>query len=120
MILELLLDIVIVIIPIRLTFEVTAADNNTDTHQPAGGFSAPDFNTQSGGALWLPFLDLERRSESIFGIQSAPRFQATGWVKKKWDLKKLQIALTHSILKLKSNVIPLNQMSQSGEKHAQD
>ena len=40
------------------------------------GFSAPDFNTQSGGALWLPFLDLERRSESIFGIQSAPRFQA--------------------------------------------
>ena len=39
---------------------------------------------------------------------------------KKWDLKKLQIALTHSILKLKSNVIPLNQMSQSGEKHAQD
>ena len=44
----------------------------------------------------------------------------TGWVKKKWDLKKLQIALTHSILKLKSNVIPLNQMSQSGEKHAQD
>ncbi len=45
---------------------------------------------------------------------------STGWVKKKWDLKKLQIALTHSILKLKSNVIPLNQMSQSGEKHAQD
>ena len=41
-----------------------------------GGFSAPDFNTQSGGALRLPFLDLERRSESIFGIQSAPRFQA--------------------------------------------
>ena len=37
MILELLLDIVIVIIPIRLTFEVTAADNNTDTHQPAVG-----------------------------------------------------------------------------------
>ena len=44
----------------------------------------------------------------------------TGWVKKKWDLKKFQIALTHSILKLKSIVIPLNQMSQSGEKHAQD
>ena len=41
-----------------------------------GGFSAHDFNTQSGGALWLPFLDSERRSESIFGIQSAPRFQA--------------------------------------------
>ena len=38
------------------------------------GFSAPDFNTQSGGALQLPFLDSERRSESIFGIQSAPRF----------------------------------------------
>ena len=45
---------------------------------------------------------------------------STGWVKKKWDLKKFQIALTHSILKLKSIVIPLNQMSQSGEKHAQD
>ena len=44
----------------------------------------------------------------------------TGWVKKKWDLKKIQIALTHSILKLKSIVIALNQMSQSGEKHAQD
>ena len=44
----------------------------------------------------------------------------TGWVKKKWDLKKIQIALTHSILKLKSIVIPLNKMSQSGEKHAQD
>ena len=42
----------------------------------------------------------------------------TGWVKKKWDLKKFQIALTHSILKLKSIVIPLNKMSQSGEKHA--
>ena len=41
-----------------------------------GGFSAHDFNTQSGGALRLPFLDSERRSESIFGIQSAPRFQA--------------------------------------------
>merc|ERR1712242_531860 len=40
------------------------------------GFSAHDFNTQSGGALRLPFLDSERRSESIFGIQSAPRFQA--------------------------------------------
>ena len=44
----------------------------------------------------------------------------TGWVKKNWDLKKFQIAQTHSILKLKSIVIPLNQMSQSGEKHAQD
>ena len=44
----------------------------------------------------------------------------TGWVKKKWDLKKFQIALTHLILKLKSIVISLNQMSQSGEKHAQD
>ena len=30
-----------------------------------------------------------------------------------------QIALTHSILKLKSIVIPLNQMSRSGEKDAQ-
>ena len=38
----------------------------------ARGFSAHDFNTQSGGALRLPFLDSERRSESIFGIQSAP------------------------------------------------
>ena len=39
--------------------------------------STHDFNTQSGGALRLPFLDSERRSESIFGIQSAPpRFQA--------------------------------------------
>ena len=28
------------------------------------------------GALQLPFLPLERRSESIFGIQSAPCFQA--------------------------------------------
>ena len=54
-----------------------------------------------------------------FYIQFYPPV-STGWVKKKWDLKKLQIALTHSILKLKSNVIPLNQMSQSGEKHAQD
>ena len=33
-------------------------------------------------------------------------------------LKNFQIALTHSIFKLKS--IPLNQMSQSAEKHAQD
>ena len=40
--------------------------------------------------------------------------------KKNWDLKKFQIALTDSIFKLKSIVIPLNQMSQSGEKHAQD
>ena len=40
------------------------------------GFSAHDFNTQSGGALRLPLLDSEQRSESIFGIQSAPRFQA--------------------------------------------
>ena len=39
---------------------------------------------------------------------------------KKCDLKKIKIALTHSILKLNSIVIPLNQMSQSGEKHAQD
>ena len=38
--------------------------------------STHDFNTQSGGALRLPFLDSERLSESIFGIQSAPRFQA--------------------------------------------
>ena len=45
---------------------------------------------------------------------------STGWVKKKCDLKKFKIALSHSILKLKSIVIPLNQMSQSGEKHAQD
>ena len=44
----------------------------------------------------------------------------TGWTKKKCDLKKFQIALTHSILKLKSIVTPLNQMSRSGEKHAQD
>ena len=44
----------------------------------------------------------------------------TGWVKKKYDLKKFKIALSHSILKLKSFVIPLNQMSRSGEKHAQD
>ena len=45
---------------------------------------------------------------------------STGWTKKNWDLKKLKIALTHSILKLKSIVIPLNQMSKSGEKPAQD
>ena len=44
----------------------------------------------------------------------------TGWTKKNWDLEIIKIALTHSILKLKSIVIPLNQMSQSGEKHAQD
>ena len=44
----------------------------------------------------------------------------TGWTKKNWDLKKFKIALSHSILKLKSIVIPLNQISQSGEKHAQD
>ena len=31
-----------------------------------------------------------------------------------------QVALNHSILKVKSIVIPLNQMSRSGEKHAQD
>ena len=54
------------------------------------------------------------------GVMDPYVFTDTGWVKKKWDLKKFQIALTHSILKLKSNVIPLNQMSQSGEKHAQD
>ena len=35
-------------------------------------------------------------------------------------LQNFQIALTHSILKLKSIVIPLNQMSRSGEKHALD
>ena len=46
--------------------------------------------------------------------------KCTGWTKKNWDLKKFKIFLTHSILKLKSIVIPLNQMSQSGEKHAQD
>ena len=45
---------------------------------------------------------------------------STGGVKKKGDLKKFQIALTDSILKLKSIVIPLNQMSQSEGKHAQD
>ena len=47
-------------------------------------------------------------------------FVPTGWTKKNWDLKKFKIFLTHSIFKLKSIVIPLNQMSQSGEKHAQD
>ena len=35
-------------------------------------------------------------------------------------LPNFQIALTHSILKLKSIVITLNQMSRSGEKYAQD
>merc|ERR1712155_43008 len=35
-------------------------------------------------------------------------------------LQNFQIALTHSIFKLKSIVIPLNQMSRSGEKYAQD
>ena len=38
--------------------------------------STHDFNIRSGGALQLPFLDSERRSESVFGIQCAPRFQA--------------------------------------------
>ena len=35
-------------------------------------------------------------------------------------LKNFQVALTHSNLKQNSIVIPLNQMSRSGEKHAQD
>ena len=35
-------------------------------------------------------------------------------------LQNFQIALTHLILKLKLIVIPQNQMSRSGEKHAQD
>ena len=43
------------------------------------GFSAHDFNTRSGGALRLPFLDSERRSESIFGIQSAPPLSSYIW-----------------------------------------
>ena len=58
--------------------------------------------------------------KSLGGCDLGSPIQSTGWVKKNWDLKKLQIALTNSILKLKSIVIPLNQMSQSGEKHAQD
>ena len=41
--------------------------------------STHDFNTQSGGALRLPFLDSERRSESIFGIQSAPPLSSYIW-----------------------------------------
>ena len=44
----------------------------------------------------------------------------TGWVKKNWDLKKYQIAQTHSILKLKSILKPPEKMTWSGEKHAQD
>ena len=40
--------------------------------------------------------------------------------KKKLGSQNFQIAITHSFLKLKSIVIPLNQMSQRGEKHAQD
>ena len=39
---------------------------------------------------------------------------------KKLGSQNFQIAVTHSFLKLKSIVIPLNQMSRSGEKHAQD
>ena len=35
-------------------------------------------------------------------------------------LPDFQIALNHSILKIKSIVIPLDKMSRSGEKHAQD
>ena len=35
-------------------------------------------------------------------------------------LQNFQIALIHSILKLKSIVIPPNKMTGSGEKHAQD
>ena len=41
--------------------------------------STHDFNTLSGGALRLPFLDSERRSESIFGIQSAPPLSSYIW-----------------------------------------
>ena len=41
--------------------------------------STHDFNTQSGGALRLPFLDSERRSESIFGIESAPPLSSYIW-----------------------------------------
>ena len=42
-----------------------------------------------------------------------------GGPKKTGISKKFKIALSHSILKLKSIVIPINQMSQSGEKDAQ-
>ena len=41
----------------------------------------------------------------------------TGWVKKKWDLKKLQIALNHSILKLKSILIPPDKVLSEVEKN---
>ena len=76
---------------------------------PVQNFSPGPGMPQQGGCLpWSYFYPSHHNLLDI----------STGWVKKKWDLKKFQIALTHSILKLKSIVIPLNQMSQSGEKHA--
>ena len=57
------------------------------------GFSAHDFNTRSGGALRLPFLDSERRSESIFGIQSAPPLSSYIWC---WKRAPLSTHIWHS------------------------
>ena len=55
--------------------------------------STHDFNTQSGGALRLPFLDSERRSESIFGIQSAPPLSSYIWC---WKRAPLSTHIWHS------------------------
>ena len=45
------------------------------------------------GALWLPFLDLERRSKSIFGIQSAhPLWTFIGC----WERAPLSTHIWHS------------------------
>ena len=73
-------------------------------------------------AAWVPskvrhFMEkfsIKRRPSLIIVVESYRVDQ------KNRDLEKFKIFLTHSILKLKSIVIPLNQMSQSGEKHAQD
>ena len=71
--------------------------------------------------IWFPPSTTTFASFWIVSFHlSVSSMKHTGWTKKNWDLEKFKIALTHSILKLKSIVIPLNQMSQSGEKHAQD
>ena len=43
--------------------------------------------------LWLPFLDLERRSKSIFGIQSAPPLWTYIWC---WECAPLSTHIWHS------------------------
>ena len=70
----------------------------------------PSLSIGSGGRLaWLRGAQSHGRGlSSSVGLALLSKFV------------NFQVALNHSILKVKSIVIPLNQMSQSGEKHAQD